>query len=184
MEKKNSLDCSPLVNAVTKTLSLASSIKRASLLKQVTYDLRLSSSCYLMFNRLVEILLYLYHPIKWVMKCPLNSLKVETVLGVSLLNHTLAGPLSVVGNTLHIIKSRTPCRCMRVLNDSRWLNGSHDPLYVSTCGIWNLARRGKEVTCTLKDESICWTNLSKLVDVRPLMVFIIMSIFSFIICMS
>ena len=37
------------------------------------------------------------------MKCSLNSLKMETVLGVSLLNHTLIGPLSVVGNALHII---------------------------------------------------------------------------------
>ena len=94
-----------------RTLSLALLIKRASLFKQVTYDLWLSSSYCLMFNRLVEDLLYLCLPIKWVTKYPLNSLKVETVLEASLLNHTLAGPLSVVGNTLHIISSRTPCRC-------------------------------------------------------------------------
>ena len=67
-------------------------------------------------------------------KCPLNSLKVGTVLRVSLLNHTLAGPLSVVGNAFHIILSRTPCKCMRVLNNSRWSSGSCDPLYVSICG--------------------------------------------------
>lgn len=42
-------------------------------------------------------------PIKWVMKCPLNSLKVERVLGAILLNHTLIDFLSVVGNTLHMI---------------------------------------------------------------------------------
>ena len=81
MEKRNSPDYSPLVNTVTKTLSSASSIKRASLLKRVTYDLRLSFSCCLMFNRLVKDLLYLCPPIKWVTKCPLNSLKVEMVLG-------------------------------------------------------------------------------------------------------
>ena len=53
--------------------------------------------------------------------------------------------------------------------------------------LWHLKlgwERGKEVTCTVKGEFVCWTNLSKLVDTCPLMAFIIMSIFSFIICMS
>ena len=100
------------MNVVTKNLSSALLIKRASLLKQVTYDLRLSSSHCLMFNRLVEDLLYLCPSIKWVTKCSLNSLKVEMVLEVSLLNHILASLLSVVGNALHIISSETPCRCM------------------------------------------------------------------------
>ena len=36
-----------------------------------------------MFNRLVEDLLYLWRPIKWVIKCPLTSLKVEMVLGLT-----------------------------------------------------------------------------------------------------
>ena len=84
------------------------------------------------FNRLAEDLLYLCPPIKWVMKCPFNSLKVETVLGVSLFNHTFTGPLSVVGNTLHMILFGTPCRCIKVLNNSRWSNGSCDPSYAST----------------------------------------------------
>ena len=70
---------------------------------------------------------------------------------VWLLNHTLVGPLSVVGNALHIISSGTSCRCMRVLNDFRWLSGSRDLSYVSICGIWNLARKGKEVTFVVKD---------------------------------
>ena len=65
---------------------------------------------------------------------------------VSLLNHTRTGPLSVMGNALHIILSRTPCRYMRVLNDSRWSRGSFDLSYGSTCGILNLAIRGKDVT--------------------------------------
>ena len=130
----NSPDCNQLVNAVTGTLLLASSIKMASLLKRVTYDLKLSSSRCLMFNRLIEDFLYLCLPIKWVTKCPLNSLKVGTVLRVSLLNHTFAGPLSVVGNAFHIISSRTPCKCIRVLNNSKWSSGSYDLLYVSICG--------------------------------------------------
>uniref|UniRef100_A0A7N2M9E9 EF-hand domain-containing protein n=1 Tax=Quercus lobata TaxID=97700 RepID=A0A7N2M9E9_QUELO len=45
---------------------------------------------------------------KWVTKCLLNSLKVETVLRASLLNYILAGPLSIVGNTLHMISFGTP----------------------------------------------------------------------------
>lgn len=95
-------------------------IKRAYLLKRVTYDLRLSSSRCLMFSKLAEDLLYLCPPIERVTKSPLNSLKVDAVLGVNLLNHIRVGPLSVVGNFLHIISFGTPYKCMRVLNDSRW----------------------------------------------------------------
>ena len=68
------------------------------------------------------------------------------VLGVSLLNHTLVGPLSVVGSALHIILSRTLCRCIRVLNVSKWSSESFNLWYASPCGIWNLVGRGKEVT--------------------------------------
>ena len=165
-----------------RTLSSTSLIKRVSLLKWVTYDLRLLYSCYLIFSRLTEDLLHLYPPIKWVTKCPLNSLKVDTVLRVSLLNHTHTGPLSVVGDALHKILSRTPCRYMRVLNDSRWSRGSFDPLYCFTCGILNLVGRGKDVTGAVKGESVRWTSSSKLVDTRPFRTLIIISIFSFIIC--
>ena len=70
----------------------------------------------------------------------------DTVLGVNLLNDTRASPFNVVGNALHIISSRTTCRCMKVLNDSRWFKGSIDPSYASTCGILNLAGKGKDVT--------------------------------------
>ena len=56
---------------------------------------------------------------KWVKKCPLNSLKLETELGANLLNHTLASPFNVVVNALHMISSKTLSRCVRVLNDSR-----------------------------------------------------------------
>ena len=106
------------MKAVTKTLSSASLIERASLLIRVTYDLKLSSFHCLIFSRITEDLLYLCPPMKYVTKCPLNSLKVEIVLG--------AAPLSVVGNALHMISSRTPCRCIKVLNDSRQLSGSLD----------------------------------------------------------
>ena len=154
------------------------------MLKWVTYDLRLSSSSYVMLSMAVKDLLCLCPPMKCVTKCPLNSLKVETMFGVSLLNHTLASPFNVVGKTLHIISSGIPCKCMRVLNDSKWSSGSRDLLYASICGIRNLTGRGKEVTCAVKGELIRWTSSSKLVDTYPLRALIIMSISSFIVYIS
>ena len=84
-------------------------------------------------------------------KCPLNSLKVETVLFDILLNHALASPLSVVGSSLHMISSGTPYRCMR---DSKWLSRSLDSSYASTYRIQNLAERGQEVTCAMNGELV------------------------------
>lgn len=85
-----------------------------------------------MLSRLAEDLLYLWPPMKCETKCPLNSLKVETVLGAILLKHTLASSLSVVGKAMHMISSGTPYRCMSVLNDFRWSSRSFDPSYAST----------------------------------------------------
>ena len=169
---------------MTKTLSSVSLIKRASLLNRVTYNLKLSFSYCLMFNKLDENLLYLCPPMKCETKFLLNSLKVEMVLRAVLLNHTLASPLSVVGKTLHMILSRTPCSYIRVLNDSRWSNRSFGPSYASTYGIWNLVGRGKEVTYVVKGESVQWTSSLRSMDTCPLMAFIIIYILSFIICMS
>ena len=63
--------------------------------------------------------LYLCLPIKCEANYALISLKVLMELGVNLLNYTLARPFSVVGKAWHMISSATPCKCMRVLNDSR-----------------------------------------------------------------
>lgn len=117
-------------------------------------------------------------------KCSLNSLKVEMVFEVSLLNYTLARPLSVIGKARHIILSKTPSRCMRVLNDSWWSSRSLDSSYAFTCGIQNFVGREKEVIWAVNGESLRWTNSYKLADTRPLKAFIITYIFSFIICMS
>ena len=88
------------------------------------YDLRLSSSHCVMLSMATEDLLCLCPPMKCVTKCLLNSLKVETMFEVSLLNHILAGPFSVVGKALHIISSRNPYKYMSFLNDSKWSGGS------------------------------------------------------------
>ena len=57
------------------------------------------------------------------MKCEanyvLNSLKVLMELGVNLLNQILEGPFSIVGKALHMIFPCTPCKCIKVLKDSR-----------------------------------------------------------------
>ena len=71
--------------------------------------------------------LYLCPSIKYEANCTLSSLKDPIELGVNLLNHTLVGPFNVVGKAWHLISFATPCKCMRVLNDSRWFNGSFYP---------------------------------------------------------
>ena len=70
--------------------------------------------------------LYLCPLIKWKANCTLSSLKVPMELGVNLLNHTFARPFNVVGQARHMISFATPCKCMRVLNDSKWSKGSFD----------------------------------------------------------
>ena len=72
-----------------------------------------------MLIRHVVDFLYLCPPIKCKANYVLSSLKVIMELGVNLLNHTLVGPFSVVKKARHMILSATPCKCMRVLNDSR-----------------------------------------------------------------
>ena len=63
--------------------------------------------------------LYLYPSIKCEANYTLSSLKVPMEFGINLLNHILTGPFSVVGKAQHMISFATPCKCMRVLNDSR-----------------------------------------------------------------
>ena len=78
--------------------------------------------------------LYLCPPIKCEANYAFNSLKVLMEFGVNLLNHILVGPFSVVGKALHMISSTTPCKCIRVLKDSRRSKGSlthHRPLFAA-----------------------------------------------------
>ena len=63
--------------------------------------------------------LYLCPPIKCDVNYAFSSLKVLMELGVNLLNHILEGPFNVVRKDRHMILSKTPCKCMRVLNDSK-----------------------------------------------------------------
>ena len=72
-----------------------------------------------MFIRHAMDFLYLCSPITCETNCALNFLKVLMEFDVNLLNYTLAGPFNVVGKAQHMISSATPCRCIRVLKDSR-----------------------------------------------------------------
>ena len=88
----------------------------------------------------------------------LNSLKVLIELGVNLLNQIFAGPFSIVGKALHMISSTTPCRCIRVLKDSKWSMGSLDSSYVSNYGIQNFGGKGNKVTDAVNGELVRWTR--------------------------
>ena len=48
----------------------------------------------------------------------------------------------------------TPCRCIRVLNDSKWSRRSFDLSYASTYGILNLVGKGKDMNDAVKGESV------------------------------
>ena len=104
----NKSELTPIWKATNSNLSSISSTVRASLLKRVIKDHKLSFSPCSMENRLEEERLCLCPPIKLLTNNLLNSLKELTVLGGILLNLTHAGPLRVVGNALHIISSGTP----------------------------------------------------------------------------
>ena len=102
------LELTPLWKAVNNNLSSISSTVKASLLKRVMKDCKLSFSPCSIVNRLDEECLCLYHPIKLLTNNLLNYSKELTVFGSILLNHTCAGPLRVLGKALHIISFGTP----------------------------------------------------------------------------
>ena len=104
----NIFELTLLWKAANSNLSSISSIVKASLLKRVIKDLKLSLSPYFIVSRLDEKHLCFCPPIKLLTNNLLNSLKEPTVFGGILLNHTHAAPLRVVGKALHIISSRTP----------------------------------------------------------------------------
>ena len=104
----NKSKLTPLWKAANNSLSSTSSTLRASLLKRVMKDRRLSFSPYSMVNKLDEERLCLCPLMKLLTNNLLNSSKELTEFGGILLNHTCASPLRVVGKALHIISSGTP----------------------------------------------------------------------------
>ena len=104
----NKSELTPLWKAANSSLSSILSIVRASLLKRVMKDCKLSFSLCYMVSRLDERRLCLCPPMKLLTNNLLKSSKELTVFGGILLNHTRVDPLRVIGKALHIISSRTP----------------------------------------------------------------------------
>ena len=104
----NKSELTPLWKAANNNLlSILSTIK-ASLLKQVMKDRKLSFSPCSMVSRLDKEHLCLFPLMKLLTNSLLNSSKELTVFEGILLNHTCASPLRVVGKALHIISFETP----------------------------------------------------------------------------
>ena len=121
-------------------------------------DRKLSFFPCFMVSRLDEEHLCLCPLMKLLTNNLLNSSKELTVFRGILLNHTRAGPLRVVGKTLHIILSGTPWRCIVVLKVAIWLKGSCGPSYESKKDILNFGGKGWPLMEDVKKESVRWTK--------------------------
>ena len=157
----NKSELTPLWKAANSSLSSISSIVKASLLKQVMKDRKLSFSPCFMVSRLDEERLCLCPPMKLLTNNLLNSSKELTVFRGILLNHTRASPLRVVGKTLHIISSGTPWRCIVALKVAMWSKGSRVPSYESKEGILNFGGKGWLLMEAVERESVLWTKSSR-----------------------
>ena len=104
----NKSELTPLWKVANNNLLSISSTIRASLLKRVMKDHKLSFSPYSIVNRLNKERLCLCPPIKLLTNSLLNSSKELIVFGGILLNHTRASPFRVVRKALHIISFGTP----------------------------------------------------------------------------
>ena len=127
----NRSELTPLWNAASNSLSSTSFTVRASLLKRVIKDHRLSFSHCSMVNKLDKERLCLCPSMKLLTNNLLNSSKELTEFNGILLNYTRIDPLRVVGKALHIISSGTPWRCIVVLKVAMWSKGSRGPSYKS-----------------------------------------------------
>ena len=156
----NRSEWTPLWKAANNNLSSISSTVKASLLKWVMKDRKLSFSPCSIVNRLDEERLCFYPPIKLLTNSLLNSSKELTVFGGILLNHTRAGPLRVVGKALRMISSGTPWRCILVLKVAIWSKGLRVPSYESKEGILNLGGKGWSLMEVVKGEFVQWTKSS------------------------
>ena len=149
-----------LWKATNNNLPSISSTARASPLKRVMEDHKLSFFPCSMVNRLDEERLCLCPSIKLLTNSLLNSSKELIVFGGILLNCTYAGPLRVVGKALHIISSGTPWRCIVVLMVAMWSHGLRVPSYESKEDILNLESRGWLLMEATKGESVRWIKSS------------------------
>ena len=102
------------------TRSFALSISNTALLKRFTYSLKVSLSCCFTVSRYKGCLLWRCLPMKCQTKELLNCSKLAINNASSLLNHTLATPLRVVGKDLQITSSGVCWRFNIALNAPMW----------------------------------------------------------------
>ena len=119
-ETTNSLDFNPTLKVVSCTLSSASSTSKVSRVKHVTYDLRVSFFPCLMVSKWSAGLFGRYPPKKWRGKELPSCSKLSMDNVGSLVNHSLAAPLRVVGKEWHSISSGGCWRPKVILKVLRW----------------------------------------------------------------
>ena len=115
-------------------------------------------------------------PMKWWIKEPLSYSKLSMDDVGSLLNHSRAAPLRVVGKEWHRISSGGCWRPNVALNVFKWSSGSFSLSKGSNWGKQNLEGTGHSWTATVNGESVFLTILSKLWSVFSLMAFLNSSI--------
>ena len=122
-ETTNSLDFNPALKVVSCTLSSASSTSKVSRVKRVTYDLRVSFFPCLMVSKWSVGLFGRCPPTKWWEKELPSCSKLSMDDVGSLVNHSLATPLRVVGKEWHSISSGGCWRPKVILKVLRMIQG-------------------------------------------------------------
>ena len=175
-ETTNSLDFNPALKVVSCTLSFASSTSKISRVKRVTYDLRVSFSLCLMVSKWSAGLFGHCLLMKWRRKELPSCSKLSMNDVGSLVNHSLAAPLRVVGKEWHSILSGGYWRPKIILKVLRWSKGSFSPSNGSSCGKRNFKGTGHSRTTMVKGKSVLLTILSRLQFVFSLIAFFSSSI--------
>ena len=113
-----------------------------------------------------------YPPTKWHTKELPSCSKLLMDDVASLLNHTRAAPLRVVGKEWHNISSRGCCRLKVVLKVEIWSSGSFRPSNDSSYGWRNFEGIGHSKTLVVKGESVLLTIPSRFWSVFSLIAFL------------
>ena len=161
-ETTNSLDFNLALNIFSCTLSSFLSTSKVFWVKRFTYDLRISFSPCLMVSKWFAGLFRRCPSMKWRTKELPNCLKLSMDDVGSLVNHSLAAPLRMVGKEWHNISSGGCWRPRVFLMVLRWSKGSFRLSNASSYGRRNFEGIGHSRTTIVEGESILLTILFKL----------------------
>ena len=174
IETTNSLDFNPALKIISCTLSFASSNSKVSWVKRVTYDPGVSFSPCLMVCKWSASLFRCFPPIQRKELPSYSKLLMDNV--GSLVNHSLAAPLRMVGKEKHSISLRGCWRPKVVLKVLRWSKRSLNSSNGSSYGRRNFKCNGHSRTAVVKGESVLLTILSRLQSIFSLIAFLNSSI--------